>query len=262
MQHKGRQDPKDWKGFAFGVPFEHSVQAMMLRYYVAEHGLDPDKDIKFRTIPSTEYTSQLRAGNLDGFLGGEPHGQLVVFEGGGFIHKLSRDLWKGHPCCTLAARTAWVQSNPNTFLALHRAVVTASVHVSKPENRAGISKILSPTNYLNMPEELIEQVISGRYADGLGNISTAQDRILFDPFPYYSMAIWLMTQMKRWGYIKGDVNYNQIAEQVMHATDVGKRYAELGLPVPDPYRKEMILGKEFDPRKPTEYLASLKAKTN
>ena len=141
MRHKDNQDPKNWKGFAFGVPFEHSVQAMMLRYYVAEHGLDPDKDIKFRTIPSTEYTSQLRAGNLDGFLGGEPHGQLVVFEGGGFIHKLSRDLWTGHPCCTLAARTAWVQKNPNTFLALHRAVVAASVHVSKPENRAGISRI-------------------------------------------------------------------------------------------------------------------------
>jgi nitrate/nitrite transport system substrate-binding protein len=262
MQHKDNQDPKNWKGFAFGVPFEHSVQAMMLRYYVAEHGLDPDKDIKFRTIPSTEYTSQLRAGNLDGFLGGEPHGQLVVAEGGGFIHKLSRDLWTGHPCCTLAARTAWVQKNPNTFLALHRAVVAASVHVSKPENRAGIAKVLAPANYLNMPENLIEQVISGRYADGLGHVVTVQDRILFDPFPYYSMAIWLMTQMKRWGYIKGDVDYNQIAEKVMHATDVNKRYAELGLPAANPYRKEMILGKEFDPTKPNEYLASFAVKAN
>jgi nitrate/nitrite transport system substrate-binding protein len=89
-----------------------------------------------------------------------------------------------------------------------------------------------------------------------------QDRILFDPFPYYSMAIWLMTQMKRWGYIKGDVDYNQIAEKVLHATDVNKRYAELGLPAANPYRKEMILGKEFDPTKPAEYLASFAVKAN
>ena len=35
----------------------------------------------------------------------------------------------------------------------------------------------------------------------------APDRVDFDPFPYQSMAVWILTQMKRWGYIKGDVDY-------------------------------------------------------
>jgi nitrate/nitrite transport system substrate-binding protein len=116
--------------------------------------------------------------------------------------------------------------------------------------------VLAPANYLNAPVEVIEQVITGRFADGLGNIRTVPDRIVFDPFPHYSMAIWLMTQMKRWGFIKGDVAYRQIAERVMLATEAKQRLAELGLPAPDPDRKETILGKQFDPAKPEDYLNS------
>jgi nitrate/nitrite transport system substrate-binding protein len=70
------------------------------------------------------------------------------------------------------------------------------------------------------------------------------------------MAIWLMTQLKRWGMIKGDVDYRRIAEQVMLATDARKRFAELGLPAPDPDRKEVIMGKVFDPAKPDTYIES------
>jgi nitrate/nitrite transport system substrate-binding protein len=130
------------------------------------------------------------------------------------------------------------------------------VHVSQQQNRADIAKVLAPANYLNAPVEVIEQVITGRFADGLGNIRTVPDRIVFDPFPHYSMAIWLMTQMKRWGFIKGDVAYRQIAERVMLATEAKQRLAELGLPAPDPDRKETILGKPFDPAQPEAYLAS------
>jgi nitrate/nitrite transport system substrate-binding protein len=260
MRHKDNRDPKNWKGLTFGVPFEHSQQAMLLRYYFAEHGLDPDQDVQLRVIPSSEYAAQLRAGNVDGFLGGEPGGQRIVYEGAGFIHALSKDLWPGHPCCALVAREAWIRQYPNTYLAVYRAVIESSVYVNDPKNRSGIAKVLAPAPYLNAPEIVIEQVISGRYADGLGNVHEVPDRILFDPFPYYSTAIWLMTQMKRWGYIKGDVDYKQIAERVMLATEAKKRLAELGLPAPDPYRKEIILGREFDPRKPTEYLASFPMK--
>lgn len=260
MRHKENRDPKNWKGFTFGVPFEHSQQAMLLRYIIAEAGLDPDKDVQLRVIPSSEYASQLRAGNVDGFLGGEPGGQRIVYEGAGFIHALSKDLWPGHPCCALVARQAWIDKFPNTYLAVYRAVIESSLYVNDPKNRKDIAKVLAPTQYLNAPEVVIEQVISGTYADGLGNIKQVADRISFDPFPYVSMGIWLMTQMKRWGYIKGDVNYSEIAERVMLATEATKRYAELGLKAPDPYRTEVILGRTFNPRKPEEYLQSFTAK--
>ena len=42
----------------------------------------------------------------------------------------------------------------------------------------------------------------------------------------------------------------------MLATEAKKRLAELGLTAPDPYRKEVILGKEFDPAKPDAYIES------
>jgi nitrate/nitrite transport system substrate-binding protein len=198
----------------------------------------------------------LRAGNVDGFLGGEPGGQRIVYEGAGFIHALSKDLWPGHPCCAFVARQAWVNQYPNTYLAAYRAVIESSLYVNDPKNRKGIAKMLAPVSYLNAPEVVVEQVISGTYADGLGNIRTVADRITFDPFPYTSMAIWLMTQMKRWGYIKGDVQYREIAERVMLATEATKRFTELGLAAPDPYRTETIMGRTFDPRKPDEYLQS------
>lgn len=256
MQHVENRDPKNWKGFTFGVPFEHSQQAMLLRYIIAEAGLDPDKDVQLRVIPSSEYASQLRAGNVDGFLGGEPGGQRIVYEGAGFIHALSKDLWPGHPCCMTVARAAWINEFPNTYLAAYRAVIESSVYVNNPANRGGISEVLAPANYLNAPEVVIEQVISGKYADGLGNVREVADRILFDPFPYTSTALWLMTQMKRWGYIEGDVDFKQIADKVMLATEATKRYEEIGLTAPDPYRTEMIMGKEFNPNEPNKYLES------
>jgi nitrate/nitrite transport system substrate-binding protein len=256
MKHRDNRDPKNWKGFKFAVPFEQSHQAMLLRYYLAEHGLDPDQDVSYRVVPPTEYVSNLRTGNIDGFFGGEPGGQRAVYEGAGFIHLLSRDIWPGHPCCAFIARQAWIDKYPNTFLAAYRAIVEASLHVSQEKNRGGIAAVLAQQQYLNAPEVVVEQVISGRYADGLGNVLTAPDRVIFDPYPHYSMAIWLMTQLKRWGMIKGDVDYAAIARQVMLATEADKRFAELGLSAPSPFRTETIMGKAFDPARPDDYIAS------
>ena len=72
VKHKDKRDPKDWKGFKFAVPFEYSMHNFLLRYYVAEHGLDPDKDIQIRVVPPPEMVANLRAGNIDGFLGPGP----------------------------------------------------------------------------------------------------------------------------------------------------------------------------------------------
>src|SRR5919109_208901 len=51
IKHKDKRDPKQWKGFRFAVPFDYSMHNYLLRYYVAEHGLDPDKDITIRSVP-------------------------------------------------------------------------------------------------------------------------------------------------------------------------------------------------------------------
>src|SRR5712691_9076471 len=44
IKHKDKNDPKLWKGFKFAVPFDYSIHNYLLRYYVAEAGIDPDTD--------------------------------------------------------------------------------------------------------------------------------------------------------------------------------------------------------------------------
>jgi nitrate/nitrite transport system substrate-binding protein len=256
-KHKENRDPKNWKGFKFAVPFEYSMHNFLLRYYVAEHGLNPDTDIQIRVVPPAEMVANLRAGNIDGYLGPDPFNQRAVFEEVGFLHILTRDIWNGHPCCAFGTSAAFIQQNPNTFAALVRSVLTASAMARDPKNRELIAKVIAPPQYLNQPETVLTQVLTGRFADGLGNIRTVPDRADFDPVPWQSMAVWMLTQMKRWGYVKGDVNYKQIAEKVFLLTDAKKRMAELGQKPPEgAYPKFTIMGKVFDPARADEYAKS------
>lgn len=259
MKHKDNRDPRNWKGLRFAVPFEQSQQMLLLRHYLASHGLDPERDVSYRVVAPSEYVSNLRVGNVDGFFGGEPGGQRAVYEGAGFIHLTSDEIWPGHPCCSVTATEAWIKQHPKTFIAVYRAIIGASLHVSKVEHRAGMAKVLAQPQYLNQPEVVINQVITGRYADGLGGIKDVPQRVDFQPFPHYSMAIWLLTQMRRWNMIKEDIDYKAFAREVMLATDAKRLIEERGVTAPQiGYRKEVILGKEFDSSRPEEYLRSLR----
>jgi len=257
VKHKERRDPKTWKGFKFGIPHEHSMHAMLLRYYLAEHGLDPDKDVELRVYPPPDSVANMAAGNLDGMLFAEPWGQRAVFEGVGFLHLLTRDIFPGHPCCTLAVTEKFIKENPNAYGAMFRAVVRATEFADKPANRPKVAELLATVNYLNQPKTVLEQVLVGRYADGLGNIVTVDDRIGFQAFPYESTAIWLLTQLRRWNMVPADFNYSEIARTVFLSTDAAKRMRDMGLTPPaSPMLKHAILGKEFDPTKPDDYLKS------
>ncbi len=115
MKHKDKRNPKDWKGFKFAVPFDFSMHNYLLRYYLAEHGLDPDVDVQIRSVPPPEMVANLRAENIDGYLGPDPMNQRAVYDGVGFIHILTKDIWEGHPCCAFAASKEFVTSMPNTY---------------------------------------------------------------------------------------------------------------------------------------------------
>jgi nitrate/nitrite transport system substrate-binding protein len=224
---------------------------------VAEAGLDPDKDIQIRSVPPPEMVANLRADNIDGFLAPDPVNQRAVFDGVGFIHILSKELWDGHPCCAFAASREFVTGMPNTYAALLRAIIEATAYAQKAENRKEIAAAIAPPNYLNQPVTVVEQVLTGTFADGLGNVRKVPDRIGFDPFPWHSFAVWILTQMKRWGQIKGDIDYDKIAREVFLATDAAKLMAQAGLTPPAGTSKAFaVMGKTFDPSKPEEYLAS------
>ncbi len=261
VKHKDRRDPKSWKGFKFAVPFDYSMHNYLLRYYLAENGLDPDTDVQIRAVPPPEMVANLRADNIDGFLAPDPANQRAVYDGVGFIHMLSKEIWDRHPCCAFAASKDFVTQMPNTYGALLKAIIEATAFASKPENRKQIAEAIAPANYLNQPVTVVEQVLTGTYADGLGNIKRVPDRIDFDPFPWESFAIWILTQMKRWGQIKGDVDYAGVARQVFLATDATRLMKESGLAPPAATTKTfVVMGKTFDPAKPEEYVNSFAIK--
>ena len=232
-KHKDRRDPKDWRGFKFGIPFDYSMHNYLLRYYLAEAGLDPDRDVQLRVIAPPEMVANLRAENIDGFLGPDPFNQRAVYDGVGFIHLLTREMWDGHPCCAFAVPRRMVTEAPGTYQALLKSVIEATAHANKAENRKEIADVIAAQNYLNQPPTVVEQALTGTYADGLGGVKRVPDRVSFEPFPYQSMALWIMTQMKRWGQVKGDLQWRDVAQQVYLAADAGAKMKELGLPVPD-----------------------------
>ena len=260
-KHKQNRDPTKWKGFKFGIPFEYSNHNYLLRYYLAENGIDPDSDVQLRILPPPDMVANLRAGNIDGFLAPGNIVQRAVYDGIGFIHLLSKGIWDGHPCCSFSVSQKTASEMPNTTAALLRAIVDATAYASKHEHRKEIAAAIAPANYLNQPLTVVEQVLTGTYADGLGHVKTDPDRISFDPFPYESFAIWTLTQMKRWGQIKGDLDYKAIARKVYLATDAQKLMRQEGLTPPEATTKTfVVMGKTFDPDKPEEYLASFKVK--
>lgn len=259
MKHKDKRDPKLWKGFKFAVPFDYSMHNYLLRYYLAEYGIDPDTDVQIRVMPPPDMVANLRAGNIDGFLAPDPMNQRAVYDGVGFIHILSKEIWDGHPCCAFAASKEFVTQMPNTYGALLRSIIQATAYASKPENRKEIAAAIAPRSYLNQPVTVVEQILTGTYADGLGNVKVVPDRIDFDPFPWESFAVWILTQMQRWGQIKGEVDYQKVAKDVFLATDAARLMKEAGLTPPTSNSKSFsVMGKAFDPVDAAAYARSFK----
>lgn len=255
LKHKNNKDPKNWRGMTFAIPFEHSIHNYLLRYFLAEHGLDPDKDVKLRLTTPPDMIANLKAGNIDGFFGPEPFNQRAVWDKAGYIHTLSRDIWDGHPCCSFGTSQKFINDNPQTFLAMFRAILKANIMANQPSIRKDLSKLLAPANYLNQPELVLRQSLTGRFADGIGQVQDVPERMGFDAMPYHNVAIWMLTQMKRWGYLKGNVNYQDIAEKVFMLTDAKKQMQAMGYKFHQ-QKPIVIMGKSFDEKNPDKYLHS------
>ncbi len=72
----------------------------------------------------------------------------------------------GHPCCAFAASKEFVTTSPNTYAALLKSIIDATAFASKAENRKQIAEAIAPANYLNQPETVVEQVLTGTLPTG------------------------------------------------------------------------------------------------
>jgi nitrate/nitrite transport system substrate-binding protein len=74
------------------------------------------------------------------------------------------------------------------------------------------------------------------------------------------MAVWILTQMKRWGYLKQDVDYKKVAQEVYLAAGCRDVMKSLGYKAPaqNSIKHQFQIGKNktFNPDAPGEYLKS------
>lgn len=256
-KHKGNVNgPADFKGFTIGVPFPYSMHNLLLRYYLASGGLNPNTDVKIEPVPPPDSVAKLTVGDLDAMLMPDPFNQRAVFEGAGFIHLLTKDLWPGHPCCAFAASDQWIEANPNTFRALNKAIIDGAGYAHKAENRKEIAAAIANRQFLNQPPEVVEAVLTGSFEDGLGNTQSIPDRIDFDPYPWQSFARWISSQLLRWDFLPEEkANFAEIGEQIF-LTDLARELAqELGqTPPAEELRTESLKFDQFDPADPAAYV--------
>lgn len=257
MKHKDTvKEAKDFKGFKIGVPFPYSMHNMLLRYYLATGGLNPDKDVQISSVPPPDSVAKMAAGDIDAMLMPDPFNQRAVFEQVGFIHMLTKDLWDGHPCCAFAASQQWIDTNPNTFRAVNKSIIDAAAYADNSANRAEVAKALIERKYLNQPLPVVEAVLTGKFEDGLGNTQEVPDRIGFDPYPWKSYAKWISSQLVRWDLMPKDkANYDKIAQEIFLTDVSAELQKELGQTPPAETEKvEKLKYDSFDPKNPTAYV--------
>lgn len=253
--------------YVFAQTFPTGTHAMWLYYWLAANGIDPFRDVKNIVIPPPQMVANVRVGNMDGFCVGEPWNARTIHDRVGFTATTSQAIWKNHPEKVLGCTREFVTKYPNTTRAMIAAVLEASMHIDAMANREKVSEIIGGKSYVNAPPEVILGRMLGDYEDGKGGKWKDPDYMKFHGdgevnFPYLSHGIWFMTQQRRWGLLKTDVDYIAVAKQVNQIDLYSEVAKSLGVSVPkNPMKTETLFdGVVFDPSKAAAYAAGFKIK--
>jgi ABC-type nitrate/sulfonate/bicarbonate transport system substrate-binding protein len=189
----------------FAVVHPHSGHNYELRYWLAACGIDPDRDIEIVILPPPLMADALGAGNIDAYCVGEPWNTAGVMLGHGHIATVKAAIWKGSPEKVLGAQAQWAKANPEALAALLRALYRAALWCAEPANRDSLATLLGGAAYIDRPRGWMLPALSGQIDVGDGAIVSVED--FFVPFakaaifPWKSHALWLYTQMVRWGQV-------------------------------------------------------------
>jgi len=281
----------DGKPFKMGMVFPVSTHNYELRYWLAAGGLHPGfyspsdvsgqikADVLLSVTPPPQMPATLEAGTIYGYCVGEPWNQQAIFKGVGVPVVTDYEIWKNNPEKVFGVNKAWADKNPNTHLALVKALIRAAMWLDENNgaNRKEAAKIISQSQYVGADYEVIANSMTGTFEYSKGDKRALPDFNVFfryfATYPYYSDAVWYLTQMRRWGQIaeaKSDAWYADTAKQV-YLPDVYLKAAQLLIDEKkakkedfpfgvDGYRaptKEFIDGVEYDGRKPNAYLGKL-----
>ncbi|MES2537052.1 MAG: CmpA/NrtA family ABC transporter substrate-binding protein [Pseudomonadota bacterium] len=252
--------------YTFAQTFPTGTHAMWLYYWLASYGIDPMKDAKIITVPPPQMVANMRVGNMDGYCVGEPWGHRAIADGIGITGVTTQDIWKDHPEKVLGTTSEWVSKYPNTARALTAAVLEASKWIDASlSNKNKMAETIADKSYVNTSVDVINQRILGRYQNGLGKTWDDPNYMKFYNdgtvnFPYLSDGMWFLTQHKRWGLLKEDVDYLAVAKSI-NRIDLYKDAAAMAkASVPkDPMRtSKLVDGVVWDGKNPKAYAASFK----
>ena len=275
------------KPFNMGMVFPVSTHNYELRYWLAAGGIRPgfyspdnttgqiQSDVLISVTPPPQMPATLEAGTILGYCVGEPWNQAAVAKGIGVPIVIDDDIWKLNPEKVFGVTGKWAAENPNTHLAVVKALIRAGKWLDDPANRAEAVKILAQSNYVGADEKVIANSMTGTFEYGKGDKRPAPDfNVFFKHFatyPFYSDAVWYLTQMRRWGQIaeaQGDDWYFGVAKKVyrpdiyMQAAEAliseGKAAREdfpFGTDGFKPSTAAFIDGIEYDGKKPNDYLS-------
>jgi NitT/TauT family transport system ATP-binding protein/nitrate/nitrite transport system substrate-binding protein len=187
----------------FAVVFSYSMHNYLLRYWLAEGGIDPDRDVRITVAPPSRMASRLAAGELDGFCAGEPWNAVAEDEKLGDVALRSFEVWRDGPEKVLGVTAAWAERNPEVLQALVRALLKAAAWADDPENRPQLARVLARAEYVDASEASILRSLP---------TTTFHRNAANAPLPV--QAGWLLSQMIRWGQAPRDLDVRAVTEQV------------------------------------------------
>jgi nitrate/nitrite transport system substrate-binding protein len=278
---------REGKPFKMGMVFPVSTHNYELRYWLAAGGLNPGyytegditgtskADVLLSVTPPPQMPATMEAGTIHGYCVGEPWNQQAVFKGIGVPVVTDHQIWKNNPEKVFGVTRGWADAHPNTHVAVVKAMIRACMWLdASMKNRIEAVKILSRPAYVGADEAVIANSMTGTFEFEKGDKRPAPDFNVFfrnfATYPFYSDAIWYLTQMRRWGQIgdsKPDAWYHETAKKVYRPETYlaaakaliaeGKAKAT-DFPTTDGYKgvqDGFIDGVAYDGRKPNEYLS-------
>jgi nitrate/nitrite transport system substrate-binding protein len=225
------------KAFKMGMVFPVSTHNYELRYWLAAGGIHPgfyaphkgdtsgqiDADALLSVTPPPQMPSTMEAGTIHGYCVGEPWNQQAVFKGIGVPVVTDYEIWKNNPEKVFGVSKGWAEKYPNTHIRVVKAMIRAAMWLDENNNanRPEAVKILAKSQYVGADYEVIANSMTGTFEYEKGDKRDVPDFNVFfrynATYPFYSDAIWYLTQMRRWGQIsepKSDSWYINIAKQV------------------------------------------------
>ena len=255
-----RQSPE--KPHRMGVVHPSSMHNLLLRYWLASAGIDPDLELTLKQIPPAQMVVDLKGGTIDGFCVGDPWNLRAEIEGIGFTIARDIDIWKGHPGKVLGCRADWAAAYPNTFIALTKAMLESCHYCSDPANAQEIRTILAQKDYLGTSMEFI-------HLGGPNDVVPGVESIAHHVFsgegvnrPSRTEHLWHMVEMARWGDVPFPRNWVEVLEKTCAVGVFSTAARELGMTEISYARNsiQLVDGSTFSAEDPIRYLNDLKIK--